>query len=55
MNWHNLKEKIIVWGSLIIAIIILYLMFIYFPSKMPPIDTSNYEPAPDEVGRSIYP
>jgi len=55
MNWRNLKEKIIVCGSLIIAIAILYLMFIYLPSKMPPIDTYNYEPAPDEVGRSIYP
>ncbi len=33
MNWRNIKEKIIVCGSLIIAIIILYLM--------PPIDTYN--------------
>jgi len=39
MNWRNLKEKIIVLGSLIIAIAILYLMYFYLPFKMPPIDT----------------
>ena len=49
------KSKIVGYGILILAIIILYLMFIYLPSKMTPIDATNYEPELNEVGRSIYP
>jgi hypothetical protein len=55
MNRFDWSE-IISWGYLTIAVIILYLMFAYLPSKMPPIDVSDYyEPVPDEVGRSIFP